>query len=154
MFRRVAGFTLVEIMITVTVIGLLASMSIVSFQTIRERTLATRFLNDSRELGHQFQLYAIENGEFPAGADAGVLPEGMEEYISESIWNTPSPFGGHWQWVHESAGVRAAIVAVGINISAKQLQRFEERYDDGDMRAGTYRQLSESQYGRVLETEP
>src|ERR1700682_5551018 len=54
------GFTLVEIMIVVAIIGLLAAISVPGFLRARKRSQATRILNDLRMIDSAVDQYAIE----------------------------------------------------------------------------------------------
>ena len=55
------GFTLVEIMIVVAIIGLLAAIAVPSFIRARQRAQASTVLNEARQLDAAKDQYALEN---------------------------------------------------------------------------------------------
>ena len=56
------GFTLVEIMIVVVIIGLLAAMAIPAFQKVRARSQDKAVLNNLRQLSSAADQYFLEKG--------------------------------------------------------------------------------------------
>jgi len=56
------GFTLVEIMIVVVIIGLLAAMAIPAFQKVRASSQDKTVLNNIRQLAAAADQYFLENG--------------------------------------------------------------------------------------------
>ena len=56
------GFTLVEIMIVVVIIGLLAAMAIPAFQKVRQSSQDKAVMNNMRQLGAAADQYFLENG--------------------------------------------------------------------------------------------
>jgi type IV pilus assembly protein PilA len=68
MNRSTKGFTLVEIMIVVVIIGLLAAMAIPAFTKVRQSSLEKTVLNDARQIGAAVQQYCMENGCDSVGA--------------------------------------------------------------------------------------
>ena len=66
-----AGFTLVEIMIVVTIIALLAAIAVPGFLRARKRSQASRILNDLRMIDSAVDQYAIETSKV-AGAPIDV----------------------------------------------------------------------------------
>ena len=56
------GFTLVEIMIVVVIIGLLAAMAIPAFQKVRENSQSKTILNNLRQVASGGQQYLLEEG--------------------------------------------------------------------------------------------
>ncbi len=56
------GFTLVEIMIVVVIIGMLAAMAIPGFQKVRTASQDKAVLNNARQLAAAADQYYLENG--------------------------------------------------------------------------------------------
>jgi type IV pilus assembly protein PilA len=78
MQKTTKGFTLVEIMIVVVIIGLLAAMAIPAFQKVRSSSQDKAVLNNMRQLGAAADQYFLENGTSTA-AIAGLV--GSSAYV-------------------------------------------------------------------------
>jgi type IV pilus assembly protein PilA len=61
-YRSSKGFTLVEIMIVVVIIGLLAAMAIPAFQKVRSASQDKAVTNNLRQLSAAGQQYFLESG--------------------------------------------------------------------------------------------
>jgi type IV pilus assembly protein PilA len=60
--KHTQGFTLVEIMIVVVIIGLLAAMAIPAFQKVRQSSQDKAVLNNARQLSAAADQFYLENG--------------------------------------------------------------------------------------------
>jgi len=60
-YRKLAGFTLVEIMITVVIISMLAAIAVPGWFRARKRSQAGRILEDLVQLDRANDEYAIDN---------------------------------------------------------------------------------------------
>ena len=76
--RKTQGFTLVEIMIVVVIIGLLAAMAIPAFQKVRTASQDKAVLNNARQLGSAADQYFLEHGTSTAEIESLV---GSSAYI-------------------------------------------------------------------------
>ena len=131
---RRKGFTLVEIMVVVTLIGLLTVSAVPLFQRIKLRAVSATFVSDMRLIEEAFQRYAQEYGEFPRTAGVGVVPTGMEEYIDAERWAGATTLGGNYRWLGEDQ--YSVVMIVGSTISMREMQLIDEWIDDGNTNSG------------------
>ena len=107
--RSNKGFTLVEIIIVVVIIGLLAAMAIPAFQKVRASSQDKAVLNNMRQLGAAADQYFLENGTSECGITSLV---GSSAYIKalNTVANENYPAGytqGYSIVVTNIAGARA-----------------------------------------------
>lgn len=147
------GMTLVEILITVSIVAMLSAVLIPATQSAlahRENVEAAHFL---RAAVSAFELYAAEQGAYPADRNPRVTPPEMEgyyfPYYKIDWWAEKTPIGGSWDW---DAGYNYAF-SVSIHAperSLKQLENFDRLIDDGDLDTGTFRRRN-NHYHYIIE---
>src|SRR3954464_1073551 len=82
---RNAGFTLVEIMIVVAVIGLLATIAIPNFVRARLKAQQSACINNLRQIDGAKQTWALEN---KAGAAATPVLSNIQPYLGRGTAGT------------------------------------------------------------------
>ena len=82
---RRSGFTLVEIMIAVTIIGLLAAIAIPNFVRSRNTTQKKGCINNLRQIDGAKHQWALENRK---GDAATPVPDELSVYILRGLFPT------------------------------------------------------------------
>jgi general secretion pathway protein G len=119
-FRGQDGFTLIEIMVVILIIGLLALMVVPRLRGVADRAKRTKAQADIQELKQALDRYYLDNGSYPttdqglqalvAPPTGGRLPSNYEQggYI-EKLPN--DPWGN--QYFYQSDGSTYALKSFG-----------------------------------------
>ena len=119
-FRGQDGFTLIEIMVVILIIGLLALMVVPRLRGVADRAKRTKAQADIQELKQALDRYYLDNGSYPttdqglqalvSPPSAGRLPSNYEQggYI-EKLPN--DPWGN--QYFYQSDGSTYALKSFG-----------------------------------------
>ena len=88
---RQAGFTLVEILVVVVILGLVSSIALYNLLHALDRSRQRATMGDMRAIGHAVETYCIDNGLPPAAADMTALRAQLVPYQASAI-----PVVDHW----------------------------------------------------------
>lgn len=146
------GFTLVEIMVVVVIIGLLLAIALPAFAKVRSSSQQSRFINDLRVFQGALSVFVLENGIYPNDSGTGQLDNQMEDYIRRDIFEAPTPVGGEWDIEAGDGGTVMLGVGVdGHDLTNDELLAMDARYDDGDLSTGKLQAIEADRYYWVLE---
>lgn len=79
------GFTLIELMIVVVIIGILAAIAIPKYNDVTTNAKAATIIADSRVLLHAAQSFMVEEGFYPQDGYWAQIPAGMEKYLGDGF---------------------------------------------------------------------
>ncbi len=150
--RKIGGFTLVEIMIVVVIVGLLAAMAIPAFKKVRINSYASRIANDFRIFSAGFETHALEVGNWPSDGMGNSLPPTAQPYFENTSWYQPAPNGGYWDWEVGRFGV---VAAVGLSqgdgtMDIEIFMKVDAILDDGNLGTGQFIRTG-NRYAYILE---
>jgi len=106
------GFTLIEIMLVVIIIGVLAAMVVPRFAGRTEQAKVARARSDIASIGLALDLYELDLGEYPASLSVLIAKDPPSDLSDEgqAQWNGPylkkglprDPWGREYQYARES----------------------------------------------------
>ncbi len=107
---KARGFTIIELLIVMAIIGMLASVVLVVFSGMQEKSRDTRRMEDMQQLRNALGLYYIDNNQYPVvasptsitGADSITAALKAAGAISGDITDPISPT---YDYVYENPGV-------------------------------------------------
>lgn len=147
------GFTLIEVLIVVIILGTLASIVIAQFVGVTVDAERTAFVNNGRILTEAARRYELDYGIYPNAAP-GVLPPGFGDYITAHQWEGSTPVGGVWDSAVNAFGVTASLgvffPSSDPNNNDTYMLEFDEMFDDGNLDTGMFRKMSATRYYFVI----
>lgn len=78
MNKKAYGFTIVELLIVIVVIGILAAISIVAYNNVQQKARDSQRAQDIRTIAKALEMYYTDYGEFPNSACGASCPPGKK----------------------------------------------------------------------------
>lgn len=142
--REQKGYTLVEMMVVVVLIGLLAAAGLPGYRQITMRSKVTATVNDLRQFSTVLQTYATQNGRWPADAEPQLAPSELADNLPRTFVGR-TPIGGVYKWNFgdNAMGIpaKAAICIVTVDTNKLDddialLELLDSQLDDGNLTEG------------------
>jgi len=83
--KNSTGFTIVELLIVIVVIGILAAITIVSFNGVQNRANDTAVQSDIGVVGKKMSLFYVENNRYPTST---AELDSLQIHVSRAAYNT------------------------------------------------------------------
>ena len=89
--NRESGFTLVELMVVIVIIGLLATVVVINVMPATDKAALTKARADIATLEQGVEMYRLNKLTYPAGADGlqAVVREGYVKRLPKDPWGNP-----------------------------------------------------------------
>ena len=100
MYKKDSGFTIVELLIVIVVIGILAGLVITTFTGIQQKARNTERQTDIKAIHGQVEAYYAQNGKYPTLAN-----------LNDSTWRTANMKGLDPEALKDPKGAGQTLVA-------------------------------------------
>jgi prepilin-type N-terminal cleavage/methylation domain-containing protein len=110
------GFTIVELLIVIVVIGILAAITIVSYNGVQEKANNATRVSEAEQVTKILAIYKAQNGNYPAlpgGASNVCIGEGFADLNADGVgdcWDANKATGA--SSAHQDATFNAALKTV------------------------------------------
>jgi prepilin-type N-terminal cleavage/methylation domain-containing protein len=125
MIRRRAGFTFVELMTVMIVLGLLAGLAILKYIDLTHRARAAQAAGDLEAVRIAAYGAWYETGKWPAEVGPGIIPPGLGQYLPVGFTFQRSEYTLDWENFVPANGGTSAGMQVGVVVTSNEprLQR-------------------------------
>ena len=127
------AFTIIELMIVVTTIGLLALLSMPGIRRATDHTRATTTANDLRIFAEAVEFYSTAQGAYPANMSYTNMPTEISTYLP-ATWKN-----GTYSWFYIKDANYTYISVYNLDFSAEQSIQTDTIIDDGNIATGNLR---------------
>ena len=121
MTRRRSGLTLIELLIVVSIIGILARIAIPKFNSVRRRTQATAIVSELVTVRDAAFHYNADTQLWPPNTAAGTMPAVLIPYLPKGLKFQPSATTSYVWLLNGMSGNNPingtdnSLMAIGVN---------------------------------------
>ena len=130
-----AGFSLLELMVTVAVVALLTMVALPSYENYRSKTEISEMVGPLLAMADKVRVYKLKTGSYPADNNLD-SPPGID---MGSYWGETTKLGGNWDWEGPDFYTYAGIAISSHTATDAEIQMLDSMIDDGDLSTGKFR---------------
>jgi len=127
------AFSIIELMVVVTVIGIFALLGIPGIRMAADRTEATATANDIRVFTEAVEFFSTAEGTYPSSMTYTRMPDEIASYLPP-LWKN-----GGYSWFYVNTNDFTYIYVYNLNFTAEQAIRLDSIIDDGNIATGYLR---------------
>ena len=116
--RRRRGFTFIELLIVMVVIGILAGLGLLKYMDLKHRAMSAQAIADLEAVRLAGYSAWYENGVWPAEASPGVVPPGLAPYLSGSFSFAKPEYTLDWENFVPPGGGPTASMQLGVVLTS------------------------------------
>jgi prepilin-type N-terminal cleavage/methylation domain-containing protein len=119
--RRRAGFTFIELLASMTIVGILSAIALPKFRDVKTRATATQIVGDFDVVRLAAMSFYVDSGYFPTESGSGNAPKALKKYLPNNFQFTKAQWTldyENWETKTQTKYTKTGIM-VGVSITTK-----------------------------------